>query len=247
MFFGLGVFAQCSLTLGGMTSVSCYGGSNGTATVIGTGGAPPYSYSWSPGGQTNATASSLSVGSYTATATDINSCVATTTVTITEPPQLNIIITTTNASNSTACDGSASASVSGGTPPYTYIWLPGGQTGSTISNQCAGTYYFQVTDSLFCVKSDSAYSIGVTGLEEIFSANMVTVYPNPSTGQFSILFNKQISDAKISVTNIVGQEIFQSAITNLKMEIDITQQPKGIYFVQVVNEKTVLTRKLIKE
>lgn len=247
MFFAGGVFAQCSLTLGGLTSVSCYGGSDGTATVVGTGGAPPYSYSWSPSGQTTATVSNLSVGSYTVTATDINSCVATTTVTITEPPQLNIIITTTNASNSTTCDGSVSALVSGGFSPYSYIWLPGGQTTSAITGQCAGTYSLQISDSLGCIKNDSTNSIGITGLEEIFSPNVVDIFPNPSIGQFSISFNKQISDAKVSVTNIVGQEVFQSAITNLKMEIDITQQPKGIYFVQVVNEKTVLTGKLIKE
>lgn len=250
MFFGLGVYAQCSITPTN-TNVSCYGGSNGSATVTPTGSTPPYSYFWSPGGQTNGTASGLSVGSFTATVTDANSCVATTVVTITGPPQFNITITATNASNSTACDGSASTFVSGGTPPYTYMWLPGGQTGSTISNQCAGTYYFQVTDSLFCVKSDSAYSIGVTSFEEIFSGNtgnnIVHIFPNPSAGQFSILFNKQISDAKISVTNIVGQAVFQSAITNLQMEIDMAQQPNGIYFVQVVNEKTVLTRKLIKK
>lgn len=243
MFFGLGVFAQCAITPTN-TNVSCYGMSNGTATVTPTGGTPPYSYFWSPGGQTNGTASGLSVGSYTATVTDANSCVATTVVTITGPPQFNITLTTTNISSSTVCDGSASASVSGGTPPYTYTWLSGGQTGSSISNLCAGTYYFQVADSLSCIKSDTTNSIGVTGLDEIFPANMVPVFPNPSTGQFSILFNKQISDAKISVTNIVGQAVFQSAITNLQMEIDMAQQPNGIYFVYVITKNNTLTQKI---
>lgn len=242
-----GAFAQCTITPTS-TNVSCNGLANGTATVTPTGSTPGYSYLWSPGGQTTANVNSLSVGSYTVTVTDANSCVATTVVTITGPPQFNITITATNASNSTACDGSTSAFVSGGTPPYTYMWLPGGQTGSTISNQCAGTYYFQVTDSLFCVKSDSAYSIGVTSFEEIFSGNtgnnIVHISPNPSAGQFFILFNKQISDAKISVTNIVGQAVFQAAITNLKMEIDMAQQPNGIYFVYVITKDNTLTQKI---
>ena len=49
------------------TSVSCNGGSNGSATVSVTGGAGGYTYSWSPSGGTGATASGLAVGTYTVT------------------------------------------------------------------------------------------------------------------------------------------------------------------------------------
>ncbi|MES2287204.1 MAG: PKD domain-containing protein [Bacteroidota bacterium] len=54
-----------------------------------------------------------------------------------------------------ANDGTATATVNGGTAPYTYTWsngtvetIPG--TSSTVSNLAAGTYTVQVTDSTGC-------------------------------------------------------------------------------------------------
>src|SRR5690606_5954480 len=46
------------------TDVSCNGGSNGTASVLASGGATPYSYSWAPSGGTAATATGLAAGTY---------------------------------------------------------------------------------------------------------------------------------------------------------------------------------------
>ncbi|MDR6969397.1 hypothetical protein J2X31_003428, partial [Flavobacterium arsenatis] len=56
------------------TDVSCNGGSNGTASVVASGGTGSYTYSWSPSGGTAATASGLSSGNYTVTITDANGC-----------------------------------------------------------------------------------------------------------------------------------------------------------------------------
>ncbi len=59
------------------------GGDNGTATVVASGGTPPYTYSWSePGVGDNTTATGLSAGSYTVTVTDDEGCQATSTVTV---------------------------------------------------------------------------------------------------------------------------------------------------------------------
>ncbi|WP_431242796.1 SprB repeat-containing protein [Flavobacterium sp. P21] len=68
------------------TDVSCFGGNNGTATVSGiSGGATPYTYSWSPSGGSNATASSLTAGAYSVTVTDNEGTQITRNVTINQP------------------------------------------------------------------------------------------------------------------------------------------------------------------
>src|ERR1700749_3481178 len=65
-----------------ITNVTCNGYANGTASVSASGGASPYTYLWSPGGQTSTSVSKLSPGTYTVTVTDYNSCTGTYTFTI---------------------------------------------------------------------------------------------------------------------------------------------------------------------
>lgn len=59
------------------------GGSNGSATVVATGGTSGYTYSWAPSGGTAATASGLSAGPYWVTITDANACQTTLNYTLT--------------------------------------------------------------------------------------------------------------------------------------------------------------------
>ncbi|RTQ53606.1 hypothetical protein EJV47_02390 [Hymenobacter gummosus] len=56
------------------TDVSCFGGSNGTATITVNGGTPPYQYSWLPSGGTNASSSNRPAGNYEVTVTDAKGC-----------------------------------------------------------------------------------------------------------------------------------------------------------------------------
>src|SRR5207249_2724843 len=119
------LLVTCSLTLNpcnlvssaSYTGVSCFGGSNGTATVSTTGGClPTFTYLWS-NGQTNQTATGLVAGSYSVTVTDDLYCTATASVTVTQPTQLIASETHSNVSCNGGSNGSASVSASGGTPP----------------------------------------------------------------------------------------------------------------------------------
>ncbi|MBO3273336.1 Ig-like domain-containing protein [Hymenobacter defluvii] len=67
------------------TNVTMNGGNNGAATITVSGGTPAYTYSWSPNVSTTATASNLSAGTYTVTATDANGCTIVRSFTITQP------------------------------------------------------------------------------------------------------------------------------------------------------------------
>lgn len=75
------------------TSDKCNGDSNGTATVNSmTGGTPPYTYNWTPSGQTSQTATGLSAGSYTVVVTDANGLTATDSAFIYQPPAIVLAI-----------------------------------------------------------------------------------------------------------------------------------------------------------
>ncbi|MES2397728.1 MAG: PHB depolymerase family esterase [Bacteroidota bacterium] len=80
------VTVSYTVTVAQTSSIACHGSATGMLSVTATGGASPYSYSWSPSGGTAAITSGLPAGIYTVTVTDNTSVVVTSTsFTVTEP------------------------------------------------------------------------------------------------------------------------------------------------------------------
>jgi hypothetical protein len=134
-------------SISSFTPALCNGACNGTATVVGGGGTSPYTYVWS-NAQTSATATGLCNGTYNVTVKDANNCTAITSVTITQPTALTASATSTSA-HCNQSDGSATATASGGTPPYNYAWS-NSQNVQNISGIPNGSYTVTVTDANGC-------------------------------------------------------------------------------------------------
>ena len=144
------------------TNVACNGGATGTATAAGAGGIPGYTYSWSGGAGTAATATGLLAGSYTVTVTDSVGCTSASIVVITQPSAVSGSVSTTSTSCGTST-GTASVIASGGTSgSYTYLWTPGGATGTGITGLVAGTYTVTITDGAGCTQTATGV-VGTTG------------------------------------------------------------------------------------
>ncbi len=133
------------------TNATCNGAANGNGAAAPTGGTSPYVYSWSPGGAATSTIAALAPGTYSCSVTDHNGCVVIGNMTVNQPAAIVVTPTQTNA----ACgsNGTATATVSGGIPPYTYTWSPapaGGQGTTTATGLSAGTYTCNVNDANNC-------------------------------------------------------------------------------------------------
>ncbi len=104
------------------TSVSCYGGASGSATIAASGGAGFLAYSLNGGFsfQSGTVFNSLSNGSYTVLVKDAANCVGSSTFTIVQPTEITALIGSLNSTCYGANNGEIHVNAFGGTSPYLY-------------------------------------------------------------------------------------------------------------------------------
>ena len=132
------------------TDAICYGQNNGTINTVVTGGtvAGNYVYTWLHG-SSQQNLINLSAGIYTVTVKDDNNCSIVQQVTINEPDSIIISISEINISCFGANDGILSATVNGGTQPYTYSWS-NSDSDPIAESLTSGNYFLIVSDNNAC-------------------------------------------------------------------------------------------------
>ena len=159
------------------TNVSVNGGSDGSVSVSVTGGAPAYTVTWTPTGLNTFTLTNLVYGIYTATITDANGCLISGSTVVNEPSCLGLtaIGSSTNVLCNGAATGTASVSVTGGTPAYTYTWntIPVQNT-SIATNLNAGVYTALVRDGNGCFQTANITVLEPTQLTNVMTYSNVT-------------------------------------------------------------------------
>jgi len=154
----------CNLSFISLSSVdeNC-SASDGSASVVVNSIAPSISYVWS-NSATGAAINNLTAGSYTVTVIDNSfaNCSIDTVLLITNtmPPSIDAIILADVSCDGLA-DGAAEAIVSGGTPPYTFIWSSSLNATAIESGLDAGTYTLTVSDVNCTVSQDFTISEGL--------------------------------------------------------------------------------------
>lgn len=168
---------------------SC-GNSNGTASINASGGTPAYSYSWQPGGAVSQTITALAAATYTVTMTDSKGCTQSASQVIGNTPPVSI---TAAAPANVTChggnDGSAVATVAGGTGTMTYSWLPSGGNAATANALTATTYTVAVLDAAGCTATSTvtiteppAVAAAVPAVSTICIGQNTTLNANASGG-----------------------------------------------------------------
>jgi len=236
------------------TDLLCFGANSGVINASLSGGQTPYSTSW----DTNPASMGLSIGNlgggtYTLTATDALGCVKTAAATLTEPTELVVTIADTAESAPGARNGSATATVSGGTPPYAYAWDFGADT-SRVDTLASGSYVLTVTDANNCTVKDTVeIQRWATGIEDELAAGITefSVYPNPNQGIFSLNISLQNYERiNLSVFDLQGNILFteqSNAVLSFEKLIDLSTQARGMYIIHVQSSRGIATRKFVIE
>ena len=160
------------------------GANNGSATVSAVGGTQPYGFVWSPTGGNAATANNLNSGPYSVLITDASGCTLTLPVNIPAIGGPTVTISNIVGASCGQNDGSATANVSGGAQPYTYLWSPSGGSSATAVGLSGGTYTVSVTDASGCVVSENAVVPGSPQL--VIIGNVINENCGQNNGQISL-------------------------------------------------------------
>jgi gliding motility-associated-like protein len=216
-------------------NISCFGATTGSAQLTPGGGTTPYSVTWSgPGGftATGTSLSNLAAGNYSATVSDAAGCTATQALQLTQP--VSALAITLPSVGDTICfgaaNGLATASASGGTSPFQFLWAPGGQTTPAISNLSAGTYTLTVTDANNCNRSASITipqkqllsvqasggSVDCAGSSNGQASVTSVLYGNTPAGlgQFTYLWSTNPAQTSIQAVNLLAGQTYTVTVTD---------------------------------
>ena len=139
-----------------ISNVDCFGNSNGSASLLASGGTGNLSYLWSPNAISGPSISNVPAGTYTCIISDMNGCQQSANVSIDQPSALGSLIISQNpVSCFGGTNGSALVSGDGGIPPYSYNWSLNGGNADLATNLSSGLYNCQVIDDNGCATNQS--------------------------------------------------------------------------------------------
>jgi gliding motility-associated-like protein len=169
------------------TDISCFGGSDGIATVNVVGSKASFTYQWTSNasGQTGSTANNLFAGRYRVTVRDNANCAVDTTFNISQPKGMTI---TSSKIVDTKCSGDALGSievaVAGGTPLYKLLWS-NNDTTTRIKNLLAGSYNLVITDAKGCQIQES-FAVKTPGGLDVDIATIPVKCYGEQTGSINV-------------------------------------------------------------
>jgi len=85
--------------------------------------------------------------------------------------------------------------------------------------------------------------LNTSGINENNNSEIFSVYPNPSSGIFTVTSQEEITT--IEIYNVLGEKIYKSEMRDKKYAIDLSGKAKGIYFVRIQSGDKISTQKIL--
>ena len=123
-----------------------------------------------------------------------------------------------------------------------------------VAGSKVGMYQVSVSNAQGCFTRSDVYAVptGYTGTDDVDPFEGLSIYPNPTTGIFTIEIDNDIfGDIIIDIITEHGIQIrnirSEKMIEHYKTEIDLSSQSRGLYFINLRIDKYLATRKVIIE
>jgi PKD repeat protein len=123
-----------------------------------------------------------------------------------------------------------------------------------VANQKLGKYNVSISNAKGCFTLSDTLKIptGSTGIEDIDPFEGLKIYPNPTSGMFTIEMDNQLfGELMISILDQGGKKIlnikFEKTTEHFSSQIDLSGQSKGMYLINLLLDKYLENRKIIVE
>lgn len=250
----VGTPAPLTLDVTGMGNPDCEGQPTGSITVQGTGGTTPYEYSLNGGTpQSSGTFSNITSGTYTITITDQKGCTVTGVVTLdADNPLPDAAFTTITAGGAVSFNNQSTGATS-----YSWNFDDGGTSTDedpvhTYSESGVYTVYLIASNNCGSDTAIVTVIINTTGIDEA-DAGSLSIYPNPTNGEFTIEYQAvdNIGTFEVRVVTIDGKLLYQEKAnvggTSYLKKFDRNEFSNGVYVIEILTDIGVHHERLIIE
>jgi hypothetical protein len=132
--------------------------------------------------------------------------------------------------------------------------IPGADKYLYVANQNLGDYYVSIGNAKGCYTASDVITIPpeITGIEDIDPFSGLKIYPNPTSGIFTIeMENQKFGELMILVMTQEGKQVlnhkFEKTTEHFRNQIDLSKQSKGIYFIYLQINGLTSNKKIIIE
>jgi hypothetical protein len=192
----------------------------------------------------------VAAGTYTVTVTDAMGCSETASFTVGEPTPITITSVVVDATTPQYNNGSIDITVSGGTPPYQFIWS-NGETTEDVFNLQADVYRVTIIDANGCrynfdITVAAIFGVGITA--DDLNDGML-LYPNPTDGLIHFNLDLGVSaDVYMTMVDVLGRVVYANNdfMTNtFSHDIDMSAWASGQYILHVQVGDVAVFRKVV--
>ena len=165
----------------------------------------------------------------------------------------NAIITPIDVSTTTTLSSDDYYEIAANATGYTYQWIENcGTTNDVIAGATSIDYtpsangsYAVIIDDGTCSDTSDCVIIDDLGVGIMESLN-VSIYPNPNQGVFTLKFEANHSFEKVEILATDGRTIYTKSLLSVKNDIDLSDQPSGIYFMHLIGVRTIVQKIVVE-